>query len=136
MLNSSLTDLGGFKPVIDESTGEITGYKTTIGGADTVFPFSNCDLENKIPLAFSCARGYYNAIVGKKYLVFVIDTRYNENTYVSMTGINILLQSPVISAGTIDSGSHGSGYMVVGIATDTNISCGYTGYALIIVQLD
>ena len=81
-------------------------------------------------------RGYYNAIVGKKYLVFVIDTRYNENTYVSMTGINILLQSPVISAGTIDSGSHGSGYMVVGIATDTNISCGYTGYALIIVQLD
>ena len=38
-LNSSLTDLGGFKPVIDETTGEITGYKTTIGGADTVFPF-------------------------------------------------------------------------------------------------
>ena len=26
--------------MIDESTGEITGYKTTIGGADTVFPFS------------------------------------------------------------------------------------------------
>lgn len=40
-LNNSLTDLGGFKPVIDESTGEITGYKTTIGGADTVFPFSS-----------------------------------------------------------------------------------------------
>lgn len=39
-IDSSLTDLGGFKPVIDESTGEITGYKTTIGGADTVFPFS------------------------------------------------------------------------------------------------
>lgn len=37
--NSSLTDLGGFKPVIDSSTGEITGYTTTIGGADTVFPF-------------------------------------------------------------------------------------------------
>ena len=26
--------------VIDE-TGKITGYTTTIGGADTVFPFSN-----------------------------------------------------------------------------------------------
>lgn len=39
-IDSSLTDLGGFKPVIDETTGEITGYKTTIGGADTVFPFS------------------------------------------------------------------------------------------------
>ena len=45
-LNSSLTDLGGFKPVIDESSGEITGYKTTIGGADTVFPFkSSCIYE-------------------------------------------------------------------------------------------
>ena len=37
-VNSSLMDLGGFKPVIDESTGEITGYKTK-AGADTVFPF-------------------------------------------------------------------------------------------------
>lgn len=26
--------------VYDESTGKITGYKTKIGGADTVFPFS------------------------------------------------------------------------------------------------
>lgn len=32
------SDLGGFTPVIDE-TGKITGYKTTVGGADTVFPF-------------------------------------------------------------------------------------------------
>ena len=40
-LNCCLTDLGGFKPVIDESSGEITGYKTTIGGADTVFPFKS-----------------------------------------------------------------------------------------------
>lgn len=32
--------------MIDESTGEITGYKTTIGGADTVFPFkSNLTIE-------------------------------------------------------------------------------------------
>lgn len=45
-LDSSLTDLGGFKPVIDESTGEITGYKTTIGGADTVFPFKSNNFGN------------------------------------------------------------------------------------------
>lgn len=38
---SALNDnLQGFTPIINESTGEITGYKTTIGGADTVFPFS------------------------------------------------------------------------------------------------
>lgn len=32
--------LSGFEPICD-STGRITGYKTDIGGADTVFPFSN-----------------------------------------------------------------------------------------------
>ena len=32
--------LAGFEPVLD-STGKITGYKTNIGGADTVFPFSS-----------------------------------------------------------------------------------------------
>ena len=33
-------NLGGFTPIIDE-TGKITGYKTSVGGADTVFPFNN-----------------------------------------------------------------------------------------------
>ena len=37
MLGNSL---GGFTPIIDEITGEVTGYKTNVGGADTVFPFS------------------------------------------------------------------------------------------------
>ena len=32
-------NLQGFTPVIDPTTGKITGYKTTLGGADTVFPF-------------------------------------------------------------------------------------------------
>lgn len=35
--------LSGFEPVLD-ATGKITGYKTDIGGADTVFPFS-CDVK-------------------------------------------------------------------------------------------
>lgn len=39
-LNNNLSKLGGFTPVIDETTGKITGYKTAAGGADTVFPFS------------------------------------------------------------------------------------------------
>ena len=36
LLNS---DLGGFHPIFD-ATGRITGYRTAVGGADTVFPFS------------------------------------------------------------------------------------------------
>lgn len=41
LLNNNLTALGGFVPVIDPATGKITGYKTAVGGADTVFPFSS-----------------------------------------------------------------------------------------------
>lgn len=33
-------NLSGFTPVIDETTGQITGYKTSVG-ADTVFPFKS-----------------------------------------------------------------------------------------------
>lgn len=43
-LNNSLSNLGGFTPVIDETTGQITGYTTKIGGADTVFPFSKGEM--------------------------------------------------------------------------------------------
>ena len=39
-VNRNFNTLGGFTPVIDETTGKITGYTTEIGGADTVFPFS------------------------------------------------------------------------------------------------
>lgn len=35
-------NLKGFEPILD-STGKITGYKTSVGGADTVFPFSGKD---------------------------------------------------------------------------------------------
>lgn len=38
-VNDSLGGITQF--VVDESTGKITGYKTEIGGADTVFPFSS-----------------------------------------------------------------------------------------------
>lgn len=39
-LNRNFETLGGFTPIMDE-TGKITGYKTKIGGADTVFPFKS-----------------------------------------------------------------------------------------------
>lgn len=78
-VNSSLTDLGGFKPVIDESSGEITGYKTTIGGADTVFPFSSV---NKVTIKGICI---YNTYYGNTEILDVtIDVKSNIHT-VSIT---------------------------------------------------
>lgn len=44
VVNDMNNNLGGFTPIINE-TGEITGYKTTIGGADTVFPFKTGDIN-------------------------------------------------------------------------------------------
>lgn len=41
--NSSLGGVSQF--IVDDSTGKITGYKTTIGGADTVFPFKSSDRQ-------------------------------------------------------------------------------------------
>lgn len=38
-VNSDLSHQPEF--IYDDATGKITGYKTSVGGADTVFPFSN-----------------------------------------------------------------------------------------------
>ena len=37
-VNDINSNLKGFEPILDNS-GKITGYKTNLGGADTVFPF-------------------------------------------------------------------------------------------------
>ena len=59
--------MGGFTPVIDENTGEITGYTTTIGGADTVFPFKK---EISSELAIDINETYYTT-----------DTTYRRTIY-------------------------------------------------------
>lgn len=41
--------LSGFEPILD-ATGKITGYKTDVGGADTVFPFTDIDWPDEYTL--------------------------------------------------------------------------------------
>ena len=85
-LNSNLDEqnknLGGFTPVIDETTGKITGYKTSVGGADTVFPFNS-----GIPLFKSWG---FNSDANVLY--FNIDNyskvKYTCTTKVSTSGVN------------------------------------------------
>ena len=55
------SNLKGFEPVLDDS-GKITGYKTDLGGADTVFPFSQM---SNIELLY--AGHYGNSIYGSTY---------------------------------------------------------------------
>ena len=82
-LDSSLTDLGGFKPVINETTGEITGYKTTIGGADTVFPFSSIE---KYTMSGNYSSGYiYPEITISDYDLISIESDEYETLYAGVT---------------------------------------------------
>lgn len=82
--NSSLNDLGGFKPIIDETTGKITGYKTTLGGADTVFPFSSgANGILTIDYAFSMAMSTNDGGVGSgsgKITVTITDGTITNHT--------------------------------------------------------
>ncbi|MBD5395026.1 MAG: hypothetical protein HDR71_12355 [Lachnospiraceae bacterium] len=67
MVDAVHNKLMGFEPVIDE-TGKITGYKTSVGGADTVFPFKNgvALLENG-SIDISPGDQTYNISLSKTY---------------------------------------------------------------------
>lgn len=57
-------NLKGFTPVIDENTGKMTGYKTAVGGADTVFPFSgNYTLKFRLTIN---TKGYWTGVSQSK----------------------------------------------------------------------
>lgn len=53
--------------VLDEATGKITGYKTKIGGADTVFPFSSEMIKGTV----SALRGEVNLGFSPRQVVFI-----------------------------------------------------------------
>lgn len=56
-------NLKGFEPILD-STGKITGYKTALGGADTVFPFSgNYTLKFRLTIN---TKGYWTGVSQSK----------------------------------------------------------------------
>ena len=61
-VNSSLK---GFEPILDD-TGKITGYKTEIGGADTVFPFNGNKQSKTVSFTTTSSdknNGYKNVVV-------------------------------------------------------------------------
>lgn len=58
-----INNLKGFEPILD-STGKITGYKTALGGADTVFPFSgNYTLKFRLTIN---TKGYWTGVSQSK----------------------------------------------------------------------
>ena len=115
-VNSSLTDLGGFKPVIDENTGEITGYKTTIGGADTVFPFNTTGKGDVY--AFSGYRTYCD-VTNAKTLKF---NKPGTNNTVTIYGIT-----------SKTTPSSGTTLLEVGIYSTGFFTCDISEYDYIIV---
>lgn len=81
-------NLKGFEPVIDENTGKITGYKTTIGGADTVFPFTDSSFDRPTEEIFdsiyiSSSASVYIPTYGAKF--FQITSNPADN-YINIRG--------------------------------------------------
>lgn len=106
VLNDKIANLGGFTPVIDETTGKITGYKTEIGGADTVFPFSSSGFTMRFKLGLSAnahggsgsvsSRGSSTLIIPLEQVKHIVSVKvisnyitYNGNKYRTGNDIEI-----------------------------------------------
>lgn len=126
--------LAGFEPVLD-STGKITGYKTNVGGADTVFPFS--DIEGKYYSgtfhAYSTSNSKFNTGGKQPKIIFVCYYSYSNGYSASITDFYDVLHgyrySKSIKNNALADNGHASGITlsndgflwrrVVGISTDT-----------------
>lgn len=84
MENSSLGGVSQF--IVDEATGKITGYKTEIGGADTVFPFNNVQDIINLPTAIIMGVAYVGAIAEIKNNNKTTAVNYNDNITISSEG--------------------------------------------------
>lgn len=109
--------LAGFSPILD-STGRITGYKTDVGGADTVFPFSNAKAgsfvsamgeEHIIDLGFEpsfvCVYLMTNNVCRWTYL-----SEWSTTKYLAFRGSD--QQDTIVNIGTLGSG--GGGFFSIG----------------------
>lgn len=101
-------NLQGFTPVLDENTGKITGYKTAVGGADTVFPFSGSFLES----------AHYISGFGTDSLPFTL----NESYPIHISCENESIGSTYASAGIINVENMGATKIKLANGTGTYIS--------------
>ena len=98
--------LAGVSFVIDETTGEISGYTTEIGGADTVFPFSGA------------ASG--TLIIAYKYTLVVQyqptgSTSYSNTGTTSVTGtMTVVLENGEVKSKTNSGGTGVSSHVSIG----------------------
>ena len=103
-INELVDELGGFTPIIDETSGEIIGYKTTIGGADTVFPFKSTE--------------DYNIVVQKKGTTYTVDCDSDKAMLISP----VQSTSATLNGTKIPMTKHGSYYEGWGTSTSSRFS--------------
>lgn len=79
--------------IYDESTGKITGYTTTIGGADSVFPFSGGTIYNLgVGRSFNIA-----TIVGSENV-----SNYTNDNFIAVPTGSSINKSPMQTVGSSD----------------------------------
>lgn len=107
-VNSSLK---GFEPILDD-TGKITGYKTEIGGADTVFPFSGSAIKDTVYIG-----GFYNS---NKSVTYTFDSAFTGYLVYAFTS-----HSPAIPVISFD--NSGAYYEIVSYGGKGNVSAAWGG---------
>ena len=82
-VNSSLGGVSQF--IVDETTGKITGYKTEIGGADTVFPFNtltfigNSDSQYVRTFSIASIDNNYSEYTASNFIINVTNVIRKDN---------------------------------------------------------
>lgn len=118
--------LGEHPTFVYDEDGKITGYKTKIGGADTVFPFSNSNLKIGTFAKYDAIGSLDNLEVGKIYAIAAL----NQST----SGVGFKTGAEVLSGGYISWVSNWHYWLYIVKATDTIITFG--GAYIGIVQLN
>ena len=127
--------MGGFLPIIDPTTGKITGYKTDVGGADTVFPFNTILTKSSIQVHKSSI----NVKVGEYYVLAQFDVQFASDLSWEMPSIQ---GGKVISGGNFinlftvahKNGNiygHGVGIFII-LTTSTTLTINHGNYGMLL----
>ena len=99
-LSESLGGVSQF--IVDETTGKITGYKTSVGGADTVFPFKKITpttLDKKTTYAKSFS---FDVESGKTYILVFMSRSDIDSTGFDVTGGRVIFYDLSNSGGQLN----------------------------------
>lgn len=127
--------LAGVSFIVDEETGQITGYTTETGGADTEFPFSkpsfiSSDWTKSVPSGISIGTLINNDCIMMYQSSITLDSAarsaYLYSPFIDITNYNTLALSYYSRKTTTNSGAHYSPNIYLQDEAGSNVATLYT----------